>query len=192
MSYLPATQALQRLEDDGLVESRPRAGTRVRIPSDREIRERYVLREALECQSARLCSENATFEEHLQLQRMAEDLDALYDRCAAEEVDSDFLFAVHTAHFNVHLKIAECARCDVLQKAIERNQVLIFNWLYDLAAGRRSLPSHFHRRLVEGILQSDQRVAEETMREHIRYGLEGITTSIKPQADQGWRVKQQK
>ena len=183
MSYLPATQALQRLEDDGSVESRPRAGTRVRIPSDREIRERYVLREALECQSARLC-QNATFEEHLQLQRMAEDLDALYDRCAAEDVDSDFPFAVHTAHFNVHLKIAECARCDVLQ-GNQRNQVLIFNWLYHLAAGRRSLPSHFHRRLVEGILQPDQQVAEETMREHIRYGLEGITKSIKPRSRPG-------
>jgi DNA-binding GntR family transcriptional regulator len=123
---------------------------------------------------------------------MAEQLDALYDRCAAEDVDRDFLFAVHTAHFNLHLKIAECARCDVLKKAIERNQVLIFNWLYDLAAGRRSLPSHFHKQLVDGIVRADTLAAEETMREHIRYGLEGITKSIKPLADQGWRVKQQK
>ena len=54
MSFLPISEALQRLEHDGLVESRPRAGNRVRVPTAGEILERYQLREALETQSARL------------------------------------------------------------------------------------------------------------------------------------------
>jgi DNA-binding GntR family transcriptional regulator len=54
MSVVPVSDALRRLEDDGLVESRPRAGTRVRVPTERDIRELYELREALESQSARL------------------------------------------------------------------------------------------------------------------------------------------
>ena len=33
MSFLPVSEALLRLEFEGLLESRPRAGTRVRIPS---------------------------------------------------------------------------------------------------------------------------------------------------------------
>ena len=37
MSVLPVTDALRRLEVDGLVESRARAGTRVRVPSDADI-----------------------------------------------------------------------------------------------------------------------------------------------------------
>ncbi|MEK7831518.1 MAG: GntR family transcriptional regulator, partial [Acidobacteriota bacterium] len=34
MSMLPVSEALQRLEFEGLLESRPRAGTRVRIPTE--------------------------------------------------------------------------------------------------------------------------------------------------------------
>jgi DNA-binding GntR family transcriptional regulator len=39
MSVIPVSEALQRLEADRLVEIPPRAGTRVRIPSEREVRE---------------------------------------------------------------------------------------------------------------------------------------------------------
>src|SRR5439155_20440023 len=38
MSLVPVAEALQRLEIEGLVESRPRAGTRVEAPSADEIR----------------------------------------------------------------------------------------------------------------------------------------------------------
>ena len=54
MSVLPVNEALQRLEAEHLVESRPRAGTRVRFPTTRDIEESYIVREALEVQSARL------------------------------------------------------------------------------------------------------------------------------------------
>src|SRR4051794_2926175 len=54
MSLLPVAEALQQLESDGLVESRPRVGTRVCLPTEEEVRERYEIREALETQAARL------------------------------------------------------------------------------------------------------------------------------------------
>ena len=57
MSLLPVSEALQALESDGLVESRPRVGTRVCFPTVEEIRERYQVREALESQAARLYAE---------------------------------------------------------------------------------------------------------------------------------------
>ena len=44
MSFLPVSEALQRLEIDGMVESKPRVGTRVRVPSQQDIRERFMLR----------------------------------------------------------------------------------------------------------------------------------------------------
>src|SRR2546428_9132914 len=70
MSVVPVAEALRRLEDDGLVESRPRAGTRVRVPSEKDIRELYELREALESQSARLFAARATAGPRLELQRL--------------------------------------------------------------------------------------------------------------------------
>ena len=46
MSFLPVSEALLRLEFEGLLESRPRAGTRVRIPSRDDVRGHYIVREA--------------------------------------------------------------------------------------------------------------------------------------------------
>jgi GntR family transcriptional regulator, rspAB operon transcriptional repressor len=50
MSFLPITEALIRLENEGLVESKPRAGTRVKIPTRQDVEGHYVIREALEVQ----------------------------------------------------------------------------------------------------------------------------------------------
>lgn len=46
MSFLPISEAMQRLETEGLLESRPRVGTRVRTPTPDEVKGRYVVREA--------------------------------------------------------------------------------------------------------------------------------------------------
>jgi GntR family transcriptional regulator, rspAB operon transcriptional repressor len=186
MSFVPISEALQRLENDGLVESRPRAGTRVRIPTIEEIRGRYVVREALEAQSARLCCERATFEERLELQRMAEQLDTLYAH--AESGDQELQFVVHTHHMEFHMRIARYGRCRELTEAIERNQVLIFNWFYDVAAERRSLPPKFHAALAKVVTGSDVRAADETMRRHVQYGLEDIE-KIVPHVASEWRLK---
>src|SRR5678815_2284931 len=42
MSFLPVSEALLRLEIEGLLESRPRAGTRVRIPSPEDVKGHYL------------------------------------------------------------------------------------------------------------------------------------------------------
>src|SRR5580704_14483538 len=60
ISIVPVGDALQRLEGDGLVESRPRVGTRVRIPTAKAIRGHYILREALETQAARIFAESSS------------------------------------------------------------------------------------------------------------------------------------
>src|SRR5204862_4679113 len=42
MSPLPISEALRQLESEGLVESRPRVGTRVRVPTPQDLRDRYI------------------------------------------------------------------------------------------------------------------------------------------------------
>ena len=49
MSFLPVSEALLRLEVEGLLESRPRAGTRVRIPSAEDVQGHYVVRKRSKC-----------------------------------------------------------------------------------------------------------------------------------------------
>ena len=51
-SPLPVASAFQRLEFEGLLESRPRAGTRVREVSLKDVRDHFVVWEALETQVA--------------------------------------------------------------------------------------------------------------------------------------------
>src|SRR5215469_8830057 len=77
MSLLPVSEALQRLEFEGLLESRPRAGTRVKSPTEEEVRGHYVVREALEVQAAKLFAAVATPQERSDLQRLAARVDAL-------------------------------------------------------------------------------------------------------------------
>src|SRR2546425_100300 len=76
MSFLPVSEALLRLEFEGLLESRPRAGTRVRIPSPDDIRGHYLVREALEAQAAMLFAQVATKQERAELQKLAARVDA--------------------------------------------------------------------------------------------------------------------
>jgi DNA-binding GntR family transcriptional regulator len=192
MSFLPITEALQRLEVEGLVESRPRIGTRVRIPTRQDVLDSYIIREALETQAARLCCEKMTSVEREQLTRNAEHLDSLYKASELESEDSRFLFSVHTYHMQFHLRIAEMTGCPGLLKAIEKEQVLIFNWLYDTAAHRKSLPASFHRNLAKALCSGDPMKADEAMRNHVRYGLADVLESLgtlEVTLLNGWRSK---
>ncbi len=76
MSFLPVSEALMRLEFEGLPESRPRADTRVRIPSGEDVRGHYAVREALEVQD-RLFAVSAAPEEKAELMRLAVRVDSL-------------------------------------------------------------------------------------------------------------------
>ena len=64
ISVPPVSEALQRLEREDLVESKPRVGTRVRVPTRRDIEDRSLVREALETQAARLFAERAQPGQH--------------------------------------------------------------------------------------------------------------------------------
>src|SRR5712671_4413078 len=76
MSFLPVSEALLRLEFEGLLESRPRAGTRVRMPSREDVRGHFIVREALEVQASRLFTDIATAEERTELVKLAVRVDA--------------------------------------------------------------------------------------------------------------------
>ncbi len=179
MSLVPVAEALQRLETEGLVESQPRIGTRVFLPTAQEIRERYEVREALEAHAARLFSQHAGDKQRQEMQNKAEQMDALFNRCSAGgENNAEFLYAVHRYHMQLHLRLAECTECSALCQAIEKNHVLVFNWLFDVAARRPPLPPRFHRDLMEAISEGDPDQADRAMRKHIRYGLENVVRTL--------------
>ncbi len=178
ISVPPISEALQQLEREGLVESKPRAGTRVRVPTRQDIEDRSLVREALETQAARLFAERATAAEKKELRQMGQRVDQLYAACEKSSGDREFLFSVNTYHTKLHLFIAECARCPVLRDAIEKEQVLIFNWLYDTVAQRRSLAADYHVRLTDVLACGTTAQADTAMRQHIRRGLQEVLSSL--------------
>lgn len=191
MSVVPVTDALRRLEEDGLVESRPRAGTRVRVPSASDVRELYELREALETQSARLFSQRAAPAQRLDLRRLAEQVDVLFGRLVTDD-DPEFRFAVHSHHVELHLRIAEHAGSQLLKQMIERKHVLILNWLFDVTGRRTPLPPNFHAQLAQALVSGDVDRADAAMRAHVRYGLAEITGQISALAASEWRERRGK
>jgi GntR family transcriptional regulator, rspAB operon transcriptional repressor len=190
-SLFPISEAIQRLESEGLVESKPQVGTRVLVPSEKDIRERFIIREALECQSARLVAERATFRQRAELKRMAESVDALFNRQRAGDSDAKFAFAVQSYHMQIHMKIAEYSDCAALMDMIDKNNLLVLNWIFDLVVPEISRPARLHRDLLEVVTGSSPDAAEAAMRQHVRIGIERTIQAIasfNASSDGRWRI----
>ena len=170
VSLVPVAEALNQLEVEGLVESQPRAGTRVRIPSVEEIRGHYLVREALESQAARLFAQMAGPAEKRELRRLAVALDALSARLLKPGPEREKRIAQYEKeHMAFHLRIAECSHSRELMEAIERSRVLVFNWLVQIAVAVEPLPTRWHRDLAEVLCAGDSLRADEAIRGHVTY-----------------------
>jgi DNA-binding GntR family transcriptional regulator len=174
ISLLPVSEAFLRLEVEGLLESRPRAGTRVRIPTEQDVRGHYVVREALEAEAAKLFAEGATAHERVELRRLAARVDAL----STQTDGNTFLYL--SLHEKLHRRIAECTRCKPLCDAIEKNHVLASTWL---CVARQASPGRSRRRhqdLVAVLVKGDPVAAAEAMRAHIKAALQNTLQRLAP------------
>jgi GntR family transcriptional regulator, rspAB operon transcriptional repressor len=174
MSFIPVAEAMQRLEAEGMLESLPRIGTRVRIPTANDVRDRYIIREALEVQSARLFCERATAADREELSSLAAQLDTMAQEQASPR-ESQFEF--QSLHVRFHMRIADCTGCAPLYEMLEKNQVLIFNWLFDVAADSQ-MPAQWHGTLMDVLNGNDPDAAALAMGTHIRTGMSEIQSAI--------------
>lgn len=172
MSFLPVSEALLRLEFEGLLESRPRAGTRVRIPSPEDVKGHFVVREALELQAATLFAEAATPGERAELRRLAARVDAL-------SMQTDRILYI-TLHMKLHRRIAECARCPALSEAIEKTHALHTIWYGVIRQPSPNDSPRRHQDLIEALCQIDRTGIEAAVREHLRIGLERTLEVLEP------------
>ena len=174
MSFLPVSEALLRLEFEGLLESRPRAGTRVRIPTLQDVQGHYIVREALEVQSARLFAKSATSEEKAELQRLAVRVDAM-----SAQPDAD-RYHYLSLHEKLHRRVAECARCATLSDAIEKTHALASTWMCVARQSDPPAPRRTHQDLADALCSGNPDVAGAAMRSHILASLERANDRLKP------------
>lgn len=167
VSPMPVTEALYMLEIENLVESLPLCGSRVRPLTVDDIENDLMMREAIECQTARTCAEKA-------------DASTL-ERLATEAVKVDRYMAVDTPdrklgdrlHLAFHLNIARACGYPIFVDELQRVWFQRYMQLsFFKAVNCLPIPNDWHQSLVRVIASRDADQAERRMREHVRYGRE--------------------
>ena len=161
VSIIPVIEALHRLENEGLVESRPHWGSRVVELTPETIRDRVALRESVECQVARMLCGRLTPLQMQELQTVAAEIDKLSLR------REDSLY--WERHHYFHHRMAEYTGCQSLIDALHR--INLFTLLQRAETRARDVPNAIpadnHRQIVESLKGSDPAVAEQAVRDHI-------------------------
>ena len=184
MSLPPVTEAFQKLEHEGLLESRPRVGTRVRIPTAEDVRGHYLVREALECQAARLFADGANARQREGLERLGAKLDQML---RVPDVDRIKYLELHE---RFHNQVPQATGSAAFAEAFQKTQLSIWTWISCSVfwAGYRSeykitWRTTSHSDLASALNSGDTSRAEAAMRSHVRGGLELILKHLEPYFD---------
>ncbi|MFI4912185.1 MAG: GntR family transcriptional regulator [Sedimentisphaeraceae bacterium JB056] len=164
VSQNPVTEALMRLEMDGFVENKPLYGCRVRILTIDDIENDQILREAIECQLARLCCQNAEPQEIKILEQKAAELDRI---TAQGDPQSSLGMKMH---LDFHILIGKAGKkCPYLIDELERvwlRSLMRLNWIKSSLFGK--LPDNWHTELVKALKGKAPDIAEKAMRSHVK------------------------
>lgn len=173
VSPIPVIEALLRLEQDGLVESKPNCGARARAITPETVVNECMLREALECQIARLLAEGADEERLDDLETLARRLDSLMQRADPHSVIGMEL------HMELHLRLAEYTGFPLLEQQLRGiwvRHLMQLNWL---TAAIEPVPEGWHLHLITALRRHDADAAEKAMREHVRFGQQALSEAIR-------------
>ncbi|GGA61596.1 GntR family transcriptional regulator [Pseudoclavibacter endophyticus] len=163
VSRTPVREALKQLENEGLVEIRPKVGTFVRTPTQREIVELFELKEGLEGLAAGLLARRGTTPELDALERNLDSSDA-----AAETDDTEaYARLVHEFHWTIVLgadntKLTE--HYERLMNQLAYHRIVLRTVQHP---GRIIASTGEHRAIVEAIRSKDALGAEFAMRDHV-------------------------
>ena len=165
-SVAPVLEAIVQLERQGFLETLPRKGTRVRIVRTIDVFGQIILREALECQAARLyCGERI----RLRKQALLEAAKLVDAAGSQSQVNWEMEIAFHS-------KLVPLAGCPALTKAfyhiMQQGLFYAINMLIPPPSQKRNKNAHVE--LLEALEQDDPDVAEKHLRKHLAFGKEAI------------------
>ncbi len=161
VSVAPVLEAMLQLESEGFLESIARKGTQVRLIGQEDVVGMLVVREALECQAARMyCGE-----------KLEQAMGLLLP--LARELESES--AAHPHHWiqelEFHAALVGLADCRMLsdeyKRCIHLNMFFGINRFYP-SVGERGRMSH--EQLLEQLTTRDPDEAERIIRAHVRSG----------------------
>lgn len=168
-SMIPVSEALRRLQSEGLVTCHAGLGAQVKAWTPDDVTGIHLLREFLEAATSRLFAEKASPAERLTL----EELGQRYDACLAEE---DPMAMIH-ADIDLHLYIAKHAKSPTLGQFAENLCVITAAlknalWRSKKLGPRPRRQPGWHDPFIAAVTNRDPDVAEQAARAHVRESLE--------------------
>jgi GntR family transcriptional regulator of vanillate catabolism len=174
ISRTPIRAALQRLEEEGLIETIPSGGFAVRSFSQQDVFDAIEVRGTLEGLAARFAAERGSAARFGPLLACLQELDdVVEDAIASEEGFSRYV----AANARLHAHIVDLAESPTLARQIERAVSLPFASPSGFVMAQAVMPeSHRvllvaqdqHRCVVEAITNREGARAEAVMQEHAR------------------------
>jgi DNA-binding GntR family transcriptional regulator len=166
-SLMPVAEAVQRLTAEGFLVTVARRGTQVRVPSREDIWGQVLVREALECQAARLyCGKPLT--------RAGKGLKALAEKADRPEESA----SPWDADLGFHRALVELAGCPALLDNFNRVMNLA---LFQHTALFTPFPYNrgdSHVGLLADLIRAAPEAADARIRRHIRTGKEHLFDTV--------------
>ncbi|HAC79262.1 MAG TPA: hypothetical protein DCG06_03130, partial [Deltaproteobacteria bacterium] len=165
ISLIPVSDAVQRLTHEGFLTTRRRQGTFVRPPGIEDVRGQFLLREALECQSARLYRGEKLRKAIPRLRKLARAADRAAD-AGRQLWTEDFAF---------HQALVALTVCDALISCFER--VVNLSLFHQTALISPMQPTTYdrHLQLLDDLCEAASAdKAESRIRQHLRCGKESL------------------
>ena len=166
VSVAPTLEAMLQLESEGFLETIPRKGTRIRVITDADLRGQVILRQALECQAARLYHGQPLVQSEAKLLKLAQKADTAIVG-SPENWQNEIVF---------HRALVELADCPALLR--EFNKVMQLNLFFSANKSVKvQVNSELdrivkpHTELVQQLQTASADQAEKAIREHLTTGL---------------------
>jgi len=161
VSVAPVLEALLQLEMEGFVESIPRKGTLVKPVRQEDIFGQLMLREAVECQAARLYCGAPVRAHRARLEALAVDLDSTTSE-APEHWKQEIAF---------HSGLVELSDCPALLREFRRFIRLgVFYRMNRILQPVDRLDGRSHLSFLDELSHDDPDIAERAVRAHLRSG----------------------
>jgi DNA-binding GntR family transcriptional regulator len=163
-SNSPVIEAIRRLEQEGLVVSRPNAGAQVQEWSLQDVVRSYLVREMMDGVAARLFAEYATAEQRDELVRLTEEFrQTALNKGTMRSLEADAAYHLHVISATLPLPIQKTMESVyAITMAHVNNARKIFS---------AEETSEFHDHLTAALLGSDPEEAEKAARDHARAAL---------------------
>ena len=164
MSVVPITEAVRRLEQEGIICVTPQRGISIANLSPWQLKQINVIREGLEIQAARIVAMNLTNSPAIEaLRQIAIEIE--------EFVELNNWPKINVLDYKLHRMLVEASGNEMLCETYDRlltMSMVAFKGQSMECFGGSARDSHNHIKLIDNICSGDPEKAEKAVREHIR------------------------